>query len=262
MIRINGISLDQPDKGWTLLPETEPFAGFESRVDRIDVSGRDGTVPVLGTMSPTILKARVLCLVGALPALRALVTSQSIVLTRDDQPNVQATARFMSSSVDRAGVAADWLDLTFVFEIPGAFWRSKTERTDSLALTSASVSGQVMPGSTAPVQDAVIRVIGDVSGLTIRDSSGAWVTFPNNVDGRYTRFEAATGRCFVAASNTWAGGTEVSGQCSFGGPRGVFEIVPVLNASTLASAGSLTATSTSRSSNAQVQVRARTAHAI
>lgn len=103
-------------------------------------------------------------------------------------------------------------------------WDGLADQSSSTWTTHASWDG----GLSAPVQDAVLRIKGPATGIQVTDSSGAWVVLPDTPAGTWSRFEADTGRCFQTTTDTWTGGTEVSGSCDFGGPRGVFEIIPVM----------------------------------
>lgn len=118
----------------------------------------------------------------------------------------------------------------------------------------------ILSGLSAPVQDAVIRVKGAATGIQVTDQSGAWVTLPDVAAGRWVRFEADTGRAFETTTDTWTGGTEVSGAVDFGGPRGVFEITPALTpGDPTTRVGRLTVATASRT-GAVIEVRGKSAH--
>jgi len=153
-----------------------------------------------------------------------------------------AQAGFILPHGGLAGSGDVWWDLVMVTATPNytgpAFtgsttppdrlstivWDGLPDQSSSTWTTYASWDG----GLSAPVQDAVLRMKGPATGIQITDSSGAWVVLPDTPAGTWTRFEADTGRCFQTTTDTWSGGTEVSGSCDFGGPRGVFEITPVM----------------------------------
>lgn len=117
-------------------------------------------------------------------------------------------------------------------------------------------------GMSAPIQDGVVRVKGAASGIQLTDSSGAWLTLPDIPAGEYVRFDMDTGRAWHTTTETWFGGTEVSGQVDFGGPRGVFEITPVMVGGDPDSRkGVLTVTTVTRS-GAEVAVRGKDARLI
>ncbi|WP_102193214.1 hypothetical protein [Microbacterium aurantiacum] len=135
-------------------------------------------------------------------------------------------------------------------------WDATPDGSASAAWDRSSING----GLSAPVADAVIRVQGAAGGIQIVDSSGAWASLPTVTAGQWVRFECATGRAFITTSDTWTGGTDVSGLVDFGGPRGVFEITPVLTPGDPSTRfGQVTVTTTSRS-GASVAVRGRAAY--
>lgn len=134
--------------------------------------------------------------------------------------------------------------------------------TPDASTSSAWQRSDILGGLSAPVQDAVIRVRGAATGIQVTDASGSWVTLPNVTASQYVRFEADTGKAFVTTTDTWTGGTDVSGQVDFGGPRGVFEITPVLaSLDPSTREGVLTVATVTRSS-AVVEVRGKAAYAI
>lgn len=111
-------------------------------------------------------------------------------------------------------------------------------------------------GLSAPVQDAVIRVAGPATNVRVTDSSGAWVSLPDAAAGQWVRFEADTGRAYRTTESRWTGGVDVSGLVDFDGPRGVFEITPVMRSGPDDRAGVVTVT------GGVVDVRGRSAHAL
>lgn len=261
MIRVNGVPLDNPAAGWALRPGSVPYSGFEADLTQVHMAGRDGNVPTSLTRRAPIWPLKVNSPPSGWAALQALFGGPSLVLTRDDDPSVEVSARFVSSTPDRVFPRNQWIDVTFYVELTGAYWRSKDTSTFSQPLSSASVTFDVFPGLTAPVADAMIRLKGQASGVQVTDASGAWVTFPAASATQYVRFESETGRCFLTTSDTWSGGTDISGQVDFGGPRRNFELTHVFNPTDMSTKGQITVTSGTRVS-AVVAVRGRSAHAL
>jgi hypothetical protein len=114
-----------------------------------------------------------------------------------------------------------------------------------------------------PVRDAILRVGGAVTGLLITDSSGEWVSYGASLPaGSYWRFHADTGRAFVTATNTWTGGTEVTGTSDWSGTGTPFQIEPMRPTPTdpIIRVGRLTVATATRS-GATLEVRARRAFA-
>lgn len=261
MIRVNGIPLDNPSQGWLFRPGSVPYSGFEADLTQVQVAGREGNVPTSLTLRAPIWPLQINTAPSGWESLVALFRSPNLVLTRDDMPDVEASVRFVSSTPDRVFARNSWIDATFFVEVTGAYWRAKNATTESKPLVAASETLPVFAGLSAPVQDAMVRLKGLATGVQVTDASGAWVTLPSATAAQYVRFESATGRCFLTTTDVWAGGTDISGQVDFGGPRNTFEITHVTNPTTLARAGSLTVTSVSRS-GAVLAVRGKSAHAL
>lgn len=136
-------------------------------------------------------------------------------------------------------------------------WDGLPDQSTSTWTQYASWDG----GLSAPIQDAVLRLKGPATGIQVTDSSGAWVILPDTPAGTWSRFEADTGQCFQTTTDVWSGGTEVSGLVDFGGPRGVFEITPVMSPGDPGSrGGQLTVTTATRPGAPVFEVRGKPAY--
>ncbi len=261
MYSINGHPLENPARGWALAGDTKPLSEFTRSLMSIGSPGRDGVVSGLpSTVAPVTISLSVETPKATLESLVALFGAEGVLTMTPSNGRFVAyevasmTYRSVAAKADERVVA------TFVLRLPNAFWRAATTTTTPVALSSALVTAGVFDGLSAPVQDAVLRLKGSATSVRVTDSSGAWVAFPDVTSSQWARFDSASGRCFITTSDTWTGGSDVSGTVDFGGPRGVFEIAPVVD-STLARSGSLTITSGSRSA-AVLEVRGRPAHAL
>lgn len=263
MIRVNGTPLDNPALGWIFRAGSVPYSSLEASITELRVAGRDGFVPAPATLNAPVLPLVVNTPPSGWGALLALFSSRELVLTRDDRTSIEARGRLRGSTPDKVYPRNEWIDATFLVEITEGYWRDKTTSNSQItALSSASVSMDVFVGGSAPVPDAMIRVQGAATGVRITDASGAWIAMPDCEAGEYVRFESKTGMCFRTATDVWAGGTNISGLVDFGGPRGNFEITPVLAAGNPNDRrGHLTITSATRA-NANVVVRGKAAHVL
>lgn len=260
MIRVNGIPLDNPELGWLFRPGSVPYANVEAELGQLTVAGRDGVVSTATTLRSPLYPLKINTPPSGWAPLLALFTAPKLVLTRDDVPNVDISVRLVSGGPDRIFDRNALIDATFIVELTGAFWRDKAATTTSVPLGEPSVSADLFVGVSAPVADAVLRIRGQASGIQITDSSGAWITLPNVAADSYLRFESATGRAYVTTTEVWTGGTDVSGLVDFGGPRGVFEITPVLDVSDPTSRLARLTVSTTTRSNASLDVRGKAAY--
>jgi hypothetical protein len=262
MYSVNGIPLDNAGFGWVFRALSRPLSEITRELLSMRRVGRDGVVAGLpASTSPVTLKLVVKTPRLHLESLVALVGSGGVLTLTGPSPRA-AVFEYLSHSLEGYGPAERIVDATFLIRIPGAFWRDRDQSTTPADLSAASVSLTCFPGLSAPVQDAAVRVKGAATGIRITDASGAWLALPPVAAAQYVRFEADSGRAFVTSTDTWTGGTEVSGDVDFGGPRSVFEITPVLSPSDpSARSGSLTIATTTRT-GAVAAVRGRAAYVL
>lgn len=261
MYSVNGVSLESPALGWALTAETRPLSEYTRSVLSVSSPGRDGVVAGLpSSVGPVTVTLAVETPKANLEALISLFGAGG-VLSVTEQPDREVRFEVLSTNYRSMAAKADEVvEYVFIIRLPGAFWRSKVEQSYTGNLDAGSVSFEVFPGLSAPVQDAVVRVGGAATGIQVMDSSGAWLTLPDVGAGEFVRFESATGRAFRTVTDTWAGGVEVSGEVDFGGPRQVFEVCPLFVDPTVRR-GLLTVTTASRS-GAVVGVRGKAAYLI
>ncbi|WP_417556168.1 hypothetical protein [Microbacterium sp.] len=255
---VNGVALDNSTFGWTFMRASVVVPALTKDRQGLRLAGRDGVVPgIPGTTRETVLRL----VVEAPPSTReTLVTlfGDRGVITHD---NGRVAAYEVSGVTPRdLDTAAPRTEVAFDVAVPGAFWRAASDATFSRALDAASVQLSCWSGLSAPVQDAVVRIAGPATGSQVTDSSGAWVRMPDAAAGQWVRFECATGLCFRTTSDTWSGGTDISGLVDYGGPRGVFEITPTFGGDPSARSGVITVATVTRGGS--VQVRGRSAHVI
>lgn len=257
MYSINGVPLDNPSMGWTFRAQSKPLSAHTRDRQTLSAAGRDGVIQVPGaTFGPVGLSLVVETPRARLEDLVALFAEDGY-LHLTSAPTRNARFEFLASSPVGYGDADELIDVTFTIRLIDAAWRSATEATPSVLLSAASVQLAVFPGMSAPVQDAIIRVKGMAAGLVVTDSSRAWLSFPNVPAGQWLRVEGR--RAFLTTTDTWDGGTEVSGQLRQGGPRRRFEITPRRGATPNVRDGRLTITTSSRLA-ANVEIRGRSAH--
>ena len=258
MYTINGVSLDDPRYGWIYRRGSQPFITLSADVASVKIAGKRGV-----TQFPTGVTAGMWTCVVNTPwehkeTLNALFGQQTLELAAAVTPNRVAAAQFRASEVDTIYNADGSTDMRYTLELLDAAWRDRTAKTLSAPISDASVRVDgILPGLSAPVQDALVRVKGACTGLQVTDSAGSWFTYAGSLSAtQYLRFECATGRAFVTGSDTWSGGTEVSGDIDFGGPSGLFEVSPAWSTDPSVRAGALTVATATRS-GASVQVRGK-----
>lgn len=262
MYSVNGVPLDNPSLGWILRSPTKPLSTLTYERASIESAGRDGVVAGLpATTGPVTLRFVVQTARANLETLIAVFGAGGrLTLTASAGREVQFET--LSHTPEGYGPADAIVDATFLIRLPGVFWRDIAQTTETSPLTAASVIVSAFGGISAPVADAVIRVQGAATAIQITDSSGAWVTLPNVAAGQWLRFDSASGKAFVTTSDTWSGGTDVSGQVDFGGPRGVFEIAPILTPGNPSVRFGQVAVTTATRSGASVDVRGKAAYVL
>lgn len=258
--KINGVSLHDPVRGWKLLRSSTPVSALEYTSTLFELAGRDGATSGRTTRRPTTITFDVETTTTSRPHLLALLGSSQLTITTPDRPNQSITGRVLSTSVINYHEALNRAQDSFVIEVPDGAWRSTETTTSLTAAAPAGATMSVFTGMSAPVQDALVRLNGPLENPQVVDSSGAFIAVEGTLTAsQYLRFDSNTGRAWTTTTDTWTGGTEVSGLVDFGGPRGVFEITPKFTDPAVR-AGQLTLTQLSYNTGAGFQVRGRAAY--
>lgn len=227
MFSINGIPLDNPAMGWILRAPTKPLSELTVKRASVSLPGRLGVVRgIYSSPEPIVLTFVVRTPLANLEALYSLF-ARGWRLTRTVNPTRTALFEFLSASPTGYGNADELVDLTVLLRIPEVYWRdTDTTTSPATAITTASqlVTG-LFPGMSGEVVDPVIRLKGAFSGLQVTDSGNSWFSYSGAISAtQYLRFDAGSGRAWVTTTDTWSGGTEVSGSIDFSSPG--FRISP------------------------------------
>lgn len=260
MYSINTIPLDNKVLGWRLLRASSPLPSLSYNSVVLERSGRDGARAMPSTRGVTTITFTVETNGAGMEPLFALFTTPSLSVTKDDRPGVSATATLVSTAVESYHPAKDRYQHSFMVEIRQAAWRGSVVTTPFQASATSGATLTLFPGISAPVQDALVRIKGPITNPVVTDDAGSFFTLTGSIAaGSYVRFDMNNGRAWLTTSDTWAGGTEVSGLIDFGGPRGVFEITPKFTSPTTR-IGSVRLTQTTQAAGAGFQVRGQAAH--
>ncbi len=261
MYSINGVALNNTAFGWVFRPASVPFSGMEADVVTVRATGMDGARNGMSTYGSPTLRLTVDTPITNLETLNALFRAQDLQIRKTGVTSRYANVTLLASEVGRIHNRGQHIEMTYYVQIDGAYWRDTTVVTSpAVTLTGNTTVANLFPGSSAPVQDAIIRLRGAFTTLTVRDTAGSWFTFDSVNAGNYIRFETATNRVWATSSNTWEGGTEVSGRVDFGGPRDVFEITPQWSTSTPNDRAAVLTVQTATQSSALIEVRGRGAY--
>lgn len=263
MYQINGVALDNEARGWALLSPTKPLSEYVRDVVSLRIPGRDGFAPVRGSMGSPVLPFVIETPNGAsYEQLLALLMKPNGTLRLAAAPTREIGFEFLSDTYAGYGDADAVLEITALLRLNTVWWRDITAVTNSpTAIASASQVVNVLDGLSAPVRDAIIRVAGSITGVKVADSQGAWVRYPQALPaGSYLRFHADTGRAFVTTTDTWTGGTEVTGQIENGPGPYLFEATPYFTTDPGARVARLTVTSDARAGSPTIEVRGKRAY--
>ncbi|MCZ4066425.1 hypothetical protein O1W71_01920 [Microbacterium sp. H37-C3] len=266
MFTINGVPLDNTAYGWLFRKGSQPFITLEAQVGQVTVVGQRGITQYQTGVTAGLWPCIIYTPDAHRETLNALFGAPKLLLSPMAKPDRVAEVQFMASEVDRIFPRGEFVDMRYTLALLDAAWRDRDEVTTAFASLAAAASVTVrdlLPGGSAPVQDAVIRVRGNASGLQVTDpATGAWFAFSEPIPaGSYLRFEAKTGRAWLTTTDTWTGGTEVSGSIDTSDPYGGFEITPTFAGQNAHQrSASLVVSTGTRGTTTAVQVRARRAY--
>lgn len=259
MYSLNGVALDNDTFKWSLQDSTEPYLGVSRRVADLSVAGRDGNVPVPSSADSPVMSLVIRTDDIHLDALLALLESPTLTISR---PLRWADVEFLSASPRIVGGMLGIIDVTVLLRFYGMFWRDFAATTETFTIPDADETFTVMSGLSAPVRDAIIRVGGSVTGLKVTAANGSFFSYAPNVPaGSFLRFEAATGRAFVTTSDTWTGGTEVTGSIVNGPGPYFLDAIPVFTDPTTR-ATTFRVTTSARAGTPQFAVRGKRAYRV
>jgi hypothetical protein len=241
---LDGVALDHPAGCWRLKRGTQrrPFPG--ARAVRVSVTGRAGELPIVGLDHEATSFSLTFAVTGATPAgtdggypqmetnLEALtallgVRNRLMSLRYEAGPIVRVADVTITAATDpEISVGAARARLTVVVEVPGVYWRSDTVTTWAGAANTASQVVTTLAGSTAPITDALIRVTGPATNITITDvASGGSVgllTSGSNTLSASQRLliDANAMRAALVTTDTWdmTAGSDRTGVISVFGP--------------------------------------------
>lgn len=260
---VNGVALDDDSKGWVLQSGTQPLLSLRMEHTVSRRPGRDGVVFAGGVHGAGEMRFVVRCARESRDALFALFRAPTLTVTSTEHPGLTAVGVLRGSSMENHYDFLDFDEELFVVEVADGAWRGTVSTSALVPASALGAELTVWPGLSAPVQDALVRLKGPLQNPQVTDVSGAFFALSGSLTGsEYLRFDSDTGRAWVTTSDTWSGGSEVSGQVDYGGPRDVFEITPFMASPSAPGVrvGKLTLTQQSFNSGSGFQVRGRSAH--
>lgn len=262
---IDGQPLDDPTLNWVLRAVSKPLPTLEFSRHDLVTAGRDGVLPGM----PVTVEAPTIALTVQtprenLPTLIALAARGSY-LTDSARPSQRVHYELVQAEPTGYGPENAVVEARLVLRYPQVTWRDTTlTTTPATTLTAASITVPgLFPGTSAEIPDALIRIKGAATGVQVTDAgSGSWFTYAAPLSAsEYLRFDSATGRAWITTTDTWTGGTDVSGDLDYGGERGWFELSPTWGATPATRSVAITIATASRT-GAAIQVRGRGAYVV
>jgi len=233
---VNGIPLDNPTYGWSLLRRTQLLTSVTKSLTNITIPGRNGVLSGVPTFAGSPIATLVIRSPGEhLETLYALFTQNGGVGYLALEADSTRQAMFELASIDAQGIL--WEDsvatVTIGVRFPGGCWRDVDLTTVAPAdVDTASTIWDVFSGIGADIEDANIVVLGNFGNFQLTDSgSGSWVktvTAWPHVAGTGLLYVGATGQAFrVNDSAPWTPVSDMSGYVDVSGGGG-FRISPFL----------------------------------
>jgi hypothetical protein len=241
---LDGVGLDHPAGCWRLKRGTQrrPLPG--ARAVRVSVTGRAGELPIVGLDHEATSFSLTFVVTGATPAgtdggypqmetnLEALtallgVRNRLMSLRYQAGPIVRVADVTVTAATDpEITVGAARARLTVVVEVPGAYWRDETVTTWAGSANATDQVVTTLAGSTAPITDALIRITGPATNITVRDvasggSVGLLTSGSNTLAaGQRLLIDAIAMRAALVTTDTWdvTTGTDRTGLISVFGP--------------------------------------------
>lgn len=269
--KINNVDLDAGSLGFIVEPSMwRPPISL--RNTEIVLPTRHGSIiPDLPTFDAPLLTLSVwraasqTNIEAATNALVALLTQPSLTLTRESGGIVaSAPADLQSMSFDNF-VVDSTSRATAVLKVPGVFFRGNIVTSADINFTADfdSVAVAALDGSTAPIADPIIRILGPVTNPIIRNpTSGTSIGYTGTVPaGTYLfiRLDNLSARTSTTSTDWNAGGTTVTQNLTYA-PRGILQLWPAISGDPFTRPVLLSGTGTGKTSAARVTVQAAKAY--
>ncbi|MEV6033563.1 hypothetical protein AB0L65_20580 [Nonomuraea sp. NPDC052116] len=287
---LDGVALDHPAGCWKLKRGTQrrPLPG--ARAVRVSVTGRAGELPIVGLDHEATSFSLTFVVTGATPAgadggFQQLETNLEALTALLGVRNRLMSLRYQAGSIVRVAdvtitaasepevnTGAARARLTVVVEVPGVYWRDEAVTTWAGNANASNQAVATLTGSTAPITDALLRVTGPATNITITDvaTQGAvgLLTSGSNAITASERLliDAAAMRAAVVTTDTWdlATGTDKTGVISVFGPGSASRWIHLTPAMAVGDPFSravlISCTATGTTAASKLEVRARRAY--
>lgn len=265
---IDGIYLDDPTWRWRLEKATKLPATANRRVTSLDLPYRDGVVAVRQGMGTGQVGLSIACLdtpgtrgISAIDEAREALAA----LLRDARTLTWRPGPDRSRSVEVTEVAVAEPDLrgrraavlSAALTVQPFWWEGDPQLTAAQVIAAGTVEFPEMAGCTGRIQDAIVRITGPFSSLTLTDpGSGTGATLSTALPAAtYLYLDVSAFTAWTSGSaSAWSGGTPQAVDFPAAGP---LEVWPVLAGDPMSMPVRLQVAGAGFSGASQIAIRSR-----
>lgn len=268
MYSVNGINLDDEDRGWRVLRKgTQAIFGITKRLTSVVVPGYDGVFKAPSTRSEQPLIFQVLSKRENVEELLALLDRPTLIVTKNDDPTRSAAGELVSAIPSGEFPFDDLVYITVTININGGAWRSVTSTiTGPITITDPVQQITLLDGISAPIRDMDVFIGGVIGQFQLVDSQGSWLkstqAWVPNTSGTGMLYVGATGQTFVAnVANPWTPVSDAGHLVDVSGGGG-FKMTPELVSGDPAVRRAHLTLTTLTQTSATIRVRAKNAYSM
>lgn len=273
---LDGIPLHDPQGRWTLGDGAEIRSVPARRKSSYVIPGQDGEVAnVSPSFDPGKLSFNIHILTNnnhddamkTLEFWNGVLGQRHRLLPLDHTYNGQ-TRRAMvqiTASSETSHFAMKMITISVICDIPGSFWRDIDYKISETSLTSGTYTLSSHSGGTGPINDAIIKLIGPYTKVTVESIVGTTPISYFSTDmalSADSHVVIDTGNWLAVSRRTdtsWGmTGIDMMNSIAFSSGMGsMFLFDPSMNPATLGSDYKIRVTSTGATTASKIQVRAR-----
>lgn len=273
---IEGFNLHQPEQGFYLLEGSSYASEISPRRVNLEVPGAHGEIPQWNdplSSTNVVFNVRVRdddpdALRQKWQYLRALMRTGSnnpVTVRRLESGQVlSAQMQLLSMSEPDFYCAAGMITTTIMLHNPSGRWQSINTTEQELTIPGTDQFVPVAAASSAPITDALVRVLGPVSSLTVRDNTNdtgfTWQLSPTIASGDYLLVDAGTFTAWRNDTDDW----EERGQDVSSGLRttgnGMLSLVSMPSFVVGNNSSSVTVSAAGTSGSTELHILARQTH--
>lgn len=224
MYALDGMPLDDPGRRWVLNSKTGLRIVPGRAQTGVQLPGRDGVQPSLGSrfdpgallISLTLRGKTHAEVMSNLEIMHGVLGQRRKLLPLTHtygNGQVREALVEVLSATDHEMPFTEFVRLAVQCSVPGSFWRDLATTDTRLPVAASATAAEVtgLAGSTAPVQDALLRIKGGWATVSVEDvvtGDKVTVTTPAAAS-EYVIIDTAAWTARKVTTDTWSGGTNV-----------------------------------------------------